>query len=54
MSSVNKKKKFKNTYCIGSFFKDKTLRLKRRMFFTASQHKKLKFKIWEVGQSIVE
>ena len=39
MASKNKKKKLKNSYCVGAIFKDKTLRLKRRMFFTASQRK---------------
>jgi len=41
MASKNKKNKLKNAYCVGSVFKDKTLRLKRCMFFTASQRKQL-------------
>lgn len=41
MASKNKKKKLKNSYCVGSVFKNKTLRLKRAMFFTASQRKQI-------------
>lgn len=39
MASKNKKKKLKNAFCVGAVFKDKKLRLKRLMFFTASQRK---------------
>lgn len=39
MASINKKKKLKNSFCVGSIFKDKNLRLKKMMFFTASQRK---------------
>lgn len=39
MASKNKKKKLKNSYCVEAILKDKTLRLKRIMFFTASQRK---------------
>jgi hypothetical protein len=37
MSSENKKKKLKNSFFVPSWLKNKTIKLKRCGFFTASQ-----------------
>ena len=37
MASVKKKHKLKNSYCVGSWLKNKTIKLKRVGFFTPSQ-----------------
>jgi hypothetical protein len=42
MSSQNKKKKLKNSYCCGGALKEKDFRLKRILFFTSALRKKLK------------
>lgn len=42
MASENKKRKLKNSYCVGSILKNKTCKLKRVLFFTPSERKKLK------------
>ena len=42
MTSVNKKKKLKNSYCVPSMLKNKEKGPKRLAFFTPSLRKKLK------------
>ena len=42
MTSVNKKKKLKNSYCYKTVLKHKTKGPKRIVFFTASLRKKIK------------
>lgn len=42
MASINKKKKLKNSYCCKSMLKNKKIKLKRVLFFTASQRKENK------------
>lgn len=37
MASIKKKHKLKNSYCVGSWLKNKTIKLKRVGFFTPSQ-----------------
>ena len=39
MTSVNKKNKLKNAYCIASMLKDTSIKLKRGLFFHASHRK---------------
>lgn len=41
MSSKNKKKKLKNSYCVKGALKEKSLKLKRVLFYTSSLRKKL-------------
>ena len=41
MSSENKKKKLKNSYCAKGTLKEKSLKLKRVLFYTSSLRKKL-------------
>lgn len=41
MSSENKKKKLKNSYCVKGALKEKSLKLKRVLFYTSSLRKKL-------------
>jgi len=40
MASENKKRKLKNSYCVGSMLKNKDIKLKRVAFFTPSKRKK--------------
>lgn len=42
MSSKNKKKKLKNSYCGVGALKEKDRRLKRHLFFTSALRKKIK------------
>lgn len=42
MSSENKKKKLKNSYCCKGMLKNKTLKLKRVAFYTSALRKKIK------------
>lgn len=39
MASTNKKRKLKNSYCIKAMLKNKSLRLRRVLFFTSSKRK---------------
>lgn len=39
MASEKKKRKLKNSYCCKSALKNKTLKLKKVLFFTSSQRK---------------
>jgi hypothetical protein len=45
MASENKKKKLKNSYCWYGALKNKKLKLKRILFYNASQRKDLNSKI---------
>jgi len=42
MASEKKKRKLKNSYCVGSMLKDKDTKLKRVAFFTPSKRKQNK------------
>lgn len=42
MASENKKRKLKNSYFVGSWLKNSTIKLKRCGFFTPSMRKLLK------------
>lgn len=42
MASEKKKRKLKNSYCVKGALKNKTLKLKRVLFYTSSQRKMLK------------
>lgn len=42
MASKNKQKKLKNSYCVGGALKNKTIKLKKILFYTASQRQHLK------------
>jgi hypothetical protein len=42
MASENKKKKLKNSYAIGSWLKNRTIKLKRGGFFTPSNRQENK------------
>jgi hypothetical protein len=42
MASENKKKKLKNSYSVGSWLKNRTIKLKRGGFFTPSQRQENK------------
>ena len=44
MSSKNKKKKLKNSYCWGGALKEKDIKLKRLLFFNSAMRQKLKLK----------
>lgn len=41
MASEKKKRKLKNSYCVYGALKNKTLKLKRVLFYTSSQRKML-------------
>ena len=42
MASEKKKRKLKNSYCVGSMLKNKEVKLKRVAFFTPSKRKEEK------------
>lgn len=39
MASENKKRKLKNSYCVKSWLKNKTIKIKRLGFYNASKRK---------------
>ena len=42
MASENKKRKLKNSYCVGGALKEKKMKMKRILFFTPSKRKEIK------------
>ena len=42
MASENKKRKLKNSYCVGGALKEKKMKMKRVLFFTPSMRKEIK------------
>ena len=42
MASENKKRKLKNSYCVGGALKEKKMKMKRILFFTPSMRKEIK------------
>ena len=47
MASTNKKRKLKNSYCIKAMLKNKSLRLRRVLFFTSSKRKENNLKNYD-------
>ena len=42
MASENKKRKLKNSFCVGAALKEKTIKLKRIAFYTSAKRQVIK------------
>ena len=51
MASENKKRKLKNSYCVGGALKEKKMKLKRILFFTPSKRKEIKNQVLNLDKS---
>lgn len=54
MASENKKRKLKNSYCVGGALKNRKWKLKRIFFFTPSDRQNIKNELRVVNNRIYE